>query len=812
MTGGAVLFRRLAYPKLARQDVLAGSGLLLVALFFFRRAVLGHGILFRRDISLVWYPQVESFVRSVAAGSWPLWDPYRGFGQPLLADPSAEILYPFTWLNLVAQPWTVYAFFVVAHLTLSGVGIYAFARRLGVSRGGCLIAAIAWMASGPFLSLASTWHHMAGAAWIPWVFLAADAAWEDGALPRVLLWGGAIAAQILAGSADMVAMTLVAVAVDALVHRFVWAQPAGPLNRKLARVAATAFVVGLAFSAAQWLPTLAMAHGTSRVNLEEQDRTTWSLHPLQALEMALPFHWNDLPLSRVSIETILGSREPWIHSVYLGLPFLALTVAGATGGASRRTGLALLAFGAFLVALGRHAPAYGILTAVLPPLRMLRFPVKALVIATFAAAVLAGFGVDRWREDPAQRGRRWRLRVTLPVALLLVLTVAGVLLASVGTSWWAPAFLVRDPGLPGDSVMLAPLSLRLLLAAVIGGVVLYLSEGKRVPGWGQAGAVGLALVVDLFFMHRDLHAVAPKAIETHRPEVLAYLGSPENRVYVYDYSLKSRSQQSRPPVASPFRPGPIPAGWSPLPFVTFAALTYLTPPTGGRWGVYGSYDLDLLGLQPAPLVALNDLLRRVEGSPAHTRLLQMGGVSKMLDLAAPARWPDLSLDAVVPGLFVQPIRVYDVPRPLPRAYVVGRAVCADGREALARVVSPEFDPRQEVVVSGPAPRMETRGGAFSRAHIVDLKPDRVVVAAELSAPGYLVLLDAYAPGWRVSVDGNPAPLLQANIAFRAVQLGEGFHDVEFTYRPAAVYAGLVISSAAIVMALGRSLLGRRPDP
>ena len=33
-----------------------------------------------------------------------------------------------------------------------------------------------WMASGPFLSLASTWHHMAGAAWIPWVVLAADMA------------------------------------------------------------------------------------------------------------------------------------------------------------------------------------------------------------------------------------------------------------------------------------------------------------------------------------------------------------------------------------------------------------------------------------------------------------------------------------------------------------------------------------------------------------------------------------------------------------------------------------------------------------
>ena len=58
---------------------------------------------------MVWLPQVESFVRGVATGSWPLWDTYSGLGRPLLADPRAEILYPPTWLNLVLRPATYYA-------------------------------------------------------------------------------------------------------------------------------------------------------------------------------------------------------------------------------------------------------------------------------------------------------------------------------------------------------------------------------------------------------------------------------------------------------------------------------------------------------------------------------------------------------------------------------------------------------------------------------------------------------------------------------------------------------------------------------
>jgi hypothetical protein len=81
-------------------------GLLGRVLWVFRKSIFEDSVLYERDIHLVWYPQVESFVRSVAAGSWPVWDPLPAGGQPLLADASAQVAYPFTWLNLVLHPWT----------------------------------------------------------------------------------------------------------------------------------------------------------------------------------------------------------------------------------------------------------------------------------------------------------------------------------------------------------------------------------------------------------------------------------------------------------------------------------------------------------------------------------------------------------------------------------------------------------------------------------------------------------------------------------------------------------------------------------
>lgn len=79
-------------------DRLAAFSLLGLAGWLFLEVLFGGGVFYRRDVHLVWHRQVESFVRAIAQGSWPLWDPGPALGQPLLADPSAQVLYPFTWL------------------------------------------------------------------------------------------------------------------------------------------------------------------------------------------------------------------------------------------------------------------------------------------------------------------------------------------------------------------------------------------------------------------------------------------------------------------------------------------------------------------------------------------------------------------------------------------------------------------------------------------------------------------------------------------------------------------------------------------
>jgi hypothetical protein len=243
-----------------------------------------------------------------------------------------------------------------------------------------------------------------------------------------------------------------------------------------------------------------------------------------------------------------------------------------------------------------------------------------------------------------------------------------------------------------------------------------------------------------------------------------------------------------------------PQGWSAAQALVLGVHMYLNPQTGPRWGLYGSFDLDIPGLDPVPTTELAEFLREAEDTPLHLRLLRLGAVANVLALHTAGWWRDLPLVATVPGLFAEPIRVFKVPHPLPRAYVVDGVRVADGPRALQELAAPDFDPERELILTSGEP---SRPGASvpGTSRILELGPDRVRLEADMARDGYLVLVDAYDPGWKAAVNGAPAPVLRANIAFRAVRLAAGRHAVELAYRPGTIKWGLSISAATLVLLL-----------
>jgi prepilin-type N-terminal cleavage/methylation domain-containing protein len=79
------------------------------------------------------------------------------------------------------------------------------------------------------------------------------------------------------------------------------------------------------------------------------------------------------------------------------------------------------------------------------------------------------------------------------------------------------------------------------------------------------------------------------------------------------------------------------------------------------------------------------------------------------------------------------------------------------------------------------------------------RSSEVVIDAGLDADGWVVLRDAFAPGWRATVDGRPATIARANSLFRAVHVPRGRHVIRFEYRPPAIAAGLTLTGMAAII-------------
>jgi hypothetical protein len=780
----------------------AALALVALTLALYPKAVFLGQAFYERDVHLVWRPQVEAFVRAVLSGSWPVWNPYLSFGHPMLANPHTQILYPFTWLNLILPPSAFYTVFVVAHTAFAGFGLFLLARRLGLSACAAGVAAACWIASGPFLSLGNMWIQLAGASWVPWVLLATEHALAARCPTPALLWGGSVALQLFAGSPDMSLMTLAAVGARTLWSFRPRAGRPGLDLRSLA-VVAGAGAFALLLSAGLWLPALDLTRHTARWTLDSAHRTVWSVHPLGLAEIFSPVPLTDLPVDARVRGTLYDGGAPLVRSLYLGIPALALVAAAAFGAAAtaRRVGVLVLV-GAAVFALGRHTPLYEIAVALAPALRVLRYPSKAMVLVSLGWALLAGVGFERWRGSaPIPRGRWWAA-VLGPV--LALGAAAGAVALLLG---WRPdvfaAFLLPEAAISTDwRAVLAPAARRFAITAALSATVgvVGLMRMRRPRRAGSLAGVAAALIVlDLAVAGATVNPTVPAEFYRLRPPILGALHQDDlSRLFVYRYPFFAAAPDPGS-AEDPYRIARYPPGLSIDAARTLGARLYMVPPAGGCWGVFGSYEPDLIGLYPAPLADLTRWMLAAERTPLDVlRFLRLGAVRFVSSLHVRG-FDELSAVAVYPGILARPILLLEVPGALPRTYVVGTAQAADGDRAREILLDPRFDPSREVVLQDTA--LEA-GPLFSgRSRIIDFRPDRVRVEAELSEPGVVVLVDAYDPGWKVTVDGRPASLLRANVAFRGVRVPAGRHVVEQVYRPWTVLYGLGASAAATLVGL-----------
>jgi hypothetical protein len=780
-----------------RPALLAGAAILGLAAVVFAGPLFAGRVLFERDIHANFWGQSAAFARAVRGGAWPFWNPWMGFGQPMWANPGAQVLYPFTWLNLVVRPEDYYTLYAFGHLALAGLGMLALGRALRIGWGGALAGAAVYMLCGPLLSSVNLWQHFAGAAWMPLVVAAAVRALERPAAGRVLAWSLVQSLQVLSGSADLVALTALPQA-GVFVHRIALGERALRASRLFATAAAATFTVGL--TAAQWLPAVYLLRSSMRAQQSEESRTQWSLPPVLAAQAFVPLFPQDLPLRNDLRRRLYDSREPLLASLYLGLPALALALAAGSSTRRRLTlaGAALVLLSLWL-ALGRNGFAWFWVVSAFPPLALFRYPVKALLLGALGFALLCALGFEAWKAARLSGAAAARLGGAVAVAAGSALFAAAWLRAD-GLSYLSPS-----PEAPLDLAAAGSA----LTTVVWSGCLALVSAGLAVlcglRGGGPrcAAAVAGLAVLDLLAAHHGLNKLVPAAVVRATPEAVNVLRADgAQRVYAFDYLVRPAGS---PPLLDAVDPAlaRMPASLRHL------ALAQQYPTSAPRWGFRGSLEGDVVGLDSPERRGLRLLSIALQRDPAGLlRLLQTSAVTHVV-----ARHSQ-GLEMLEPLSVVQTpsageVRVLRVPGSLPRAFVATRARAADGLEAYQALLDPAFEPRSTVLLPSVDAHAAAGVAAAWRVEIRDERADRLAASVTTDAPGLLVVTEGFDAGWSASVDGRPAPVLRANVVFRGVAVPAGTHDVRLSYRPPGLPGGLAVTALSLAGAIGLLARARR---
>ena len=757
--------------------------LLIVAGLFFE-VLFGGQVFFYRDIHAYWYPLITEFISAVGSGEWPLWSPHVGFGEPLLANPAMQLLYPMTWLSLLLQPPGYYTLFVVVHLVVGALGTATLARGWGLSRGSGFLAGVVWCSCGPILSAVSLWHHFAGAAWVPWVLWAFERVLRAPDPRRGLILGAIAAGQSLAGSADMCVMSGLA-----CLGRVALALPARRSLVGLSKATLVAALFAFGIAAAQWLPALKALANSPRAALDSSANTYWSLHPWRAFELFIPTVLGAMPLEASTRQMLFEGREPFLTALYLGagtLPLVAslFLFAGRLGLARQRRGLTIALAFLGLCALGRHTPLYSLLLQ-FPPIALLRYPVKFMLPAAVIWSVLVGFGFETWRRRWSERemSRAGGLAAALLAAAMLGL-VAPLVLGPRASEWFLPAEAAEAVSRLSWSVWTAAAVL------LVGAGLTWYRSRRSEASPVLPSAAALLVLVDLLVMGRGINPLAPEALMTHRPPLLDDLraASGPHRLYVAPSSVESARRQ--------FQAGP--RGWTPESRWALGSLEMLRPPTGARFGLDGSYHGDWTGLMPRREGRLAALLSQHVSDSRGLRLLQLGGVTHVMSMEGDV-FPGVTEAASAQSVFASPLRLLRVPKPLPRAFAVNGVRASEPTAEIDALMDPGFDPGVSVILTGGVARPPSEDFR-SRVRIVHRGATRVSLEVELSHAGFVVLLEAYDEGWMATVDDVRADVWRANVLFRGVAVPAGPHVIEMQYRPAAWNWGFGLT--ALTLAFG----------
>lgn len=813
-----------------------------IALFFLP-VLSGSRVFFYFDITELNYPYRAYFGQQIQSGQFSLWCPHLYSGFPLFAESQTGHLYPLKFLFYSWMPaWLAFGYDTVFSIWLSGLTMYAYLRQR-FSSPASLIGAIPFGFGGFMAAHLIHTSYINSMPWIPLSFLFLERAWRGERCRNTVFASIMLTMQIFAGNMQIAILTFLALT---LVSGY-WILVAVVQKNKAAihtilLHTPLAFLIAFSLGAVQILPAKQLLdHSPRQSGLSFDELTNQnSWHPELLPTLFLPHAFG----SR-SHNTDWMDGYYWYHEMYtyLGVSVLLIAFYGITQWRqSWIFGHLVLTVFSLLFMMGRYLLLYDVFEY-LPILSAMRAPVRESVWLGLTIGSLAAAGVQFLIDRPTSVSR-WPFRAFLLLASAAMISLAVTYHPLI---WGEPVAVDSARLSTSIQTQIDPLPQRhqrligqiggdlitaALLVTATGFMLRHIQSRKSlIQRRRWALLLSVLIIGDIFWAARHLSPTLPHRYWSKEPKLVSLLTDrkPRPRIHPIDYGLHSfpgyetghdplnsawkQTWNMIRPVTTSIRtlretaidvlPGSAPAAWS---IDSSKGHTPIYLERMHRYLDIASTPYDPFRMDPWQFSFAS--ISHLVTPPGQT--LQRTGTSSRV--WKPVRWPDrLQNDQNR-----YPPEVYHNDKVQPRIRLTNRVLYAQNASAAEQLLrSGSFDQETVTVIEDsrrPLPEFTSRNSksefpdiantpSLGETTLVSYAPEYIQIKADVKQPSYLILTDAFYPEWGVRINDQSQPVVPAQLAFRAVYLEPGLHNIEFYYQRNAFYLGLLISSSGLLLGI-----------
>ncbi len=782
----------------------------LSAILYFAPVVFSDSTFISRDLYNFFYPRRFFAAEAIRFGVLPFWNPYIACGVPFLANLQSAVFYPLSILYYVLPFEQGIKFFIIMHFFMGSLFMFWLMRTWDGTRSSALLAGLVFAYGGSLISIHDNLAFLTSGVWLPLVMLCYHRALKSRSFFYAVLTGIIIAIQVFAGDSTF---CLFSSFVCTFFYTLLWPVPnkniySCTLGRRWTMLF-TGWGLGFGLVAIQLLPFLEFTRLSTRFGgLSFEQVTKWSYHPLELLQLLVPFIFG------TTVPATRWFGQLWLDTFYIGIFPLVFAVVFLAAGVNRLKYFltALVVFSLFL-SIGKYNPLFIYVYRFTPGIDMFQFPVKFLFIATFALAVMAGHGLDCFITVVRKQSSRQTILKALLILplLLMVVLVAGAVWNEKLYEYFLKAYPATQYMWPLRKVVFLALFKGIAISTVLFFLVFIMAWAAGRFNIKRAYCLVVIFVIvfaDLTMVGKPRDSIIDESLIRKRSPIVDFLQQDTSVFRIYSLSRIATKSSFMHLYNMPFDK-------------IYNVISESLPVNLNMYHHISSIDEYSAVLRKD----YYDVFLPIEAALSQERPSQsdIDYCKRIFDLLnvkyiiSPYVINNFQFNLVKDG----PIKIYENPTALLRAFFVRQVAVTKSTEDLLNMIHSEaFNPRDVVYIpEAEVFEVRSRLAALQEADTTepfrwsvgwfDYQLNGLALRITTNKPGFLVLSNSYYPGWKAFVDGTEAPIIKVNHILQGVFIDAGKHEVAFSFQPKIFMLGLVVTLVLFVVSIVSLIILRK---